>query len=132
MAKKIKIENHYKLEEWQELIPKNQNLDVRFKINQKGEFRLPILKVYLLDKYNNITKEVTKARYGEGRVKIENLAAFSFKGKKTQILRFPLLSQTSFKNALIVMGNDTEITVRAFKKGTDITSLDFPEKELLS
>ena len=32
MAKRIKIENHYKLEEWQELIPKNQNLDVRFKM----------------------------------------------------------------------------------------------------
>lgn len=32
MAKRIKIENHYTLEEWQKLIPKNQNLDVRFKM----------------------------------------------------------------------------------------------------
>ena len=32
MAKRIKIKNHYTLEQWQELIPKNQNLDVRFRM----------------------------------------------------------------------------------------------------
>ena len=32
MAKKIKIEEHYTLEEWQKLIPKNQDLEVRFRM----------------------------------------------------------------------------------------------------
>ena len=32
MAKRINIKNHYTLEQWQDLIPKNQNLDVRFKM----------------------------------------------------------------------------------------------------
>jgi transposase len=32
MAKRINIINHYTVKEWQELIPKNQNLDVRFKM----------------------------------------------------------------------------------------------------
>ena len=32
MAKRINIKEHYTLEQWQELIPKNQNLDVRFKM----------------------------------------------------------------------------------------------------
>ena len=32
MAKRIKLKEHYTQKEWQELIPKNQNLDVRFKM----------------------------------------------------------------------------------------------------
>ncbi len=32
MARRIKIENHYTLDEWQKLIPKVQNLEHRFRI----------------------------------------------------------------------------------------------------
>lgn len=32
MAKRINVKNHYTLEEWQKLIVKNQNLDVRFRM----------------------------------------------------------------------------------------------------
>ena len=32
MAKRLKIEDHYNLVEWQKLIRKNQNLDVRFRM----------------------------------------------------------------------------------------------------
>jgi len=57
MAKRININNHYTTKEWQELIPKNQNLDVRFKM-------LVIEKI--LNNPNISSKEICKIFYITG------------------------------------------------------------------
>ena len=54
VTKRINIKEHYTLEQWQELIPKNRNLDVRFRM-------LVIEKI--LSNPNISSKEICKIFY---------------------------------------------------------------------
>ena len=105
------------------------SVDVKFKINGKGSFCLPCIKVYLFDKQGARLVEIDRGfLQGISEQKILDLSNFQFKGRKTYILRFPVPSDMiRYKNAVAVVGNGTEVYVKALRKSVLVSKLDFPE-----
>ena len=107
-------------------------IDATFKINQKGEFTFPTIKVYVYDKNGLVVYEGKDAFNAvQSNKEIKELTNYTFKGRQPHKISFPVPNSIRYKEAVFVIGNEQEVFVKALGNATDPLSFDFPEKKLV-
>ncbi|MDP3981146.1 MAG: hypothetical protein Q8Q33_07035 [Chlamydiota bacterium] len=121
---------------WKENTPGGneiRTIDVVFKINEKGDFQIPIFKLYLFDENSYLVAGISYAFDALHENKyISDTTQYICTGKRTYIFRFPIENNIKYKHAIIVMGKNDHISVKSLRKSTPIKELDFPERSLIN